>query len=643
MAVIHVLPRHLVNKIAAGEVIERPASVVKELAENALDAGATRVEIRLADGGRKLIEIIDDGCGMDADDLSLAFAPHATSKISNNDDLFAVGTMGFRGEALASIASIARVHARSRKHDAESGHEIEASDEHVGEVRPCPAAGGTTVTVRDLFFNTPARRKFMRTANTELGHITEQLARLALPRPQVAFRLVHNDRELRNLPACETTALRVADLFGSELSEALLPLVPRRGDVHVEGLISRPSAARASSKWQYFFLNGRYVRDRVLAHALREAYRGLLDPSMSPVAFIFLELDPADVDVNVHPTKIEVRFRDSQLVHGELLAALKETLNKADLAPETSLGGPDDFGEPRAARGDDDRRESLRQAMADFFKAAPPRQPRLDFSESTPRTPPPTEEARRELPPLGALDKIGASSGPDPSRTPSPEQAADTDSKSPPPQPQRTEAIAAGSEGEYRPSPHRPAVQVHDSYIVAEADGGLIIVDQHALHERLLYNDLRRRFAGGGLTAQRRLIPETVQVTAAEADLLEANGDLLGRLGIAVEPFGPQTVAIQKFPTLLTERGVSPGAFLRELLDATGEDENIDSERLLEELLSMMACKAAVKAGQPLTSGEIDDLLSRRAQAEKHSACPHGRPTTIRLSLRELQKQFHRT
>ncbi|MFW6066350.1 MAG: DNA mismatch repair endonuclease MutL [Planctomycetota bacterium] len=633
MPVIHVLPKHLVNKIAAGEVIERPASVVKELVENALDAGATRVEIRLADGGRKLIEIIDDGCGMDADDLSLAFAPHCTSKISTDDDLFAVSTMGFRGEALASIASIARVHARTRRHDAESGYEIDASDQHVGEVRPCPAAGGTTVSVRDLFFNTPARRKFMRTANTELGHVTEQLARLALPRPDVAFRLVHNDRELRNLPATETTGRRVADLFGSELADALLPLAPRRGDVVVQGLVARPSAARASGKWQYFFLNGRYVRDRVLLHALREAYRGLLEPSMSPVAFVFLEMDPEEVDVNVHPTKIEVRFKDSQLVHGELLAALKETLNKADLAPEASLPETEDFGESRASDGDEDRRESLRQALADFFKSAPPRQPRLSFPDSARRSDADRSEYAGQV---GSLPGMSESPSPD---VPPPTAASEAPEVAPAGEP----PVRQEDEGSYQPVPHRPAVQIHNSYIVTQADEGLIIVDQHALHERLLYNDLHRRFAGGGLTAQRRLIPETLEVTAAEADLLDAHSDLLQRLGISVEPFGPQTVAVQAFPTLLTERGVSPGRFLRELLDALGDDDSADSERLLEELLSMMACKAAVKAGQPLTPGEIDDLLDRRERTDKHSACPHGRPTTIRLSLRELEKQFHRT
>ncbi|MGB2820615.1 MAG: DNA mismatch repair endonuclease MutL, partial [Phycisphaerae bacterium] len=329
MSDIRVLPVHLVNKIAAGEVIERPASVVKELVENALDAGATRIDIVVEDGGRKLLQVTDDGCGMGAEDLALAFAPHATSKITCEEDLFEIATMGFRGEALASVASVSHARIRSRLRDADEGNEVEAPGEAVGEVRPCAAAPGTTVTVRDLFFNTPARRKFMRTANTELGHVVEQVARLALPHPQVAFTLTHNGREVKSLPPAETTLQRAADLFGAELADGLLPIVRRGGKVGLAGLIGAPAVARGSSKWQYFFLNGRYIRDRLLGHALREAFRGRIDPNRWPVALIFLRVSPAEVDVNVHPTKIEVRFQNSQLVHSEVLAALTETLNRA--------------------------------------------------------------------------------------------------------------------------------------------------------------------------------------------------------------------------------------------------------------------------------------------------------------------------
>jgi len=638
---IQVLPTHLVNKIAAGEVIERPASVVKELLENALDAGATRIDVAVEDGGRKLIQVSDSGGGMSAEDLELAFAPHATSKISTADDLSGISTMGFRGEALASIASISHARIATRRREDEGGFEIEAAGETVGEVRPCPAAPGTTVTVRDLFFNTPARRKFMRTANTEFGHVCEQLTRLALPHPHVAFTLTHNGRETKNLPAAGSTAQRAGDLFGGELAEQLLPILPRRGKVEVAGLIAPPTAARGTSKWQYFFLNGRYIRDRLLSHALREAFRGRVDPNRWPVALVFLQVDPAEVDVNVHPTKVEVRFQNSQLVHGEVLAALRETLNRADLSPAAMAGPAETMphaplpahadqpgAEPPDGSPEAQRRQSLREALADFFKSAPPPQPRLSFPEPGSRRHPAPASAAPGDPldarPAGPL-LPPSSTGDTPPAGPAPAPAGEAPTPSP------------------RPPAAPAAMQVHNSYVVAATDDGLIIVDQHALHERVLYNEFRRRLAKGRLAGQRLLIPATFRVTPSEADTLAAQADLLGRLGIEVERFGPETMAVQQFPLLLGQRGVEPVAFLREVLDRFAEDETTDSERLLADVLEIMSCKAAVKAGDPLTGEEIESLLARAKDAEKSSSCPHGRPTTLRLTLRDLEKQFKRT
>ncbi len=628
MSDIRVLPIHLVNKIAAGEVIERPASVVKEVVENALDAEAARIDIVVEDGGRKLIQVADDGCGMDAGDLALAFAPHATSKIAREEDLFGIATMGFRGEALASVASISHARIRSRRRDADGGHEVDAPAETAGDVRPCAAAPGTTVTVRDLFFNTPARRKFMRTANTELGHVVEQVARLALPHPQVAFTLTHNGREMKRLPAAESTLQRAGDLFGAELAEALLPIVRRSGKLGVAGLIGAPASARGSSKWQYFFLNGRYIRDRLLGHALREAFRGRIDPNRWPVAMIFLQVDPGEVDVNVHPTKIEVRFQNSQLVHGEVLAALSETLNRAELNPEAVASSVEPTPVAGAARLDESapeeqRRASLRQALADFFKSTPSPQPRLSFPESQV----PHRPATGNRPAL-------ASAGERQRPATTPEQPAP---------PHREPAGRHAADGGPAAPAARTAIQVHNSYIVAAVEDGLIIVDQHALHERVIYNELRGRLAEGRLAGQRLLIPATFTVTAAEADTLAGCGEMLARLGIEVAPFGPEAVAVQQFPTLLTERGVQPVEFLREALDRLADDETTDPERLLEDMLCMMACKAAVKAGDPLTPQEIDSLLVRAREAQKASACPHGRPTTLRMTLSDLEKQFRRT
>ena len=337
MSRIHVLPAHLVNMIAAGEVIERPASVVKELVENALDAGARRIELAVEAGGKAAIQVSDDGAGMSAEDLGLAFVPHATSKIASDEDLFRITSLGFRGEALASIASVSHALIRSRRREADSGFEVEAHGETILPVRPCGFGQGTSVSVRDLFFNTPARRKFLRGDSTEFGHVTEALARVALGNCPIAFKLTHNGRETLNLPPTDSLRQRVADLFGPEVAEGLLEVPALAGQVGVGGLIGTPDASKASARWQYFFLNGRFIRDRYLGHALKEAYRGLADPHRQPVAFLFLTCPADEVDVNVHPAKVEVRFRDSQVVHSHVLAALRTALQQADLRPGVSL------------------------------------------------------------------------------------------------------------------------------------------------------------------------------------------------------------------------------------------------------------------------------------------------------------------
>jgi len=397
-----------------------------------------------------------------------------------------------------------------------------------------------------------------------------------------------------------------------------LPIAARDGRVGVRGLIGRPAAARGSGRWQYFFLNGRFIRDRLLSHALRAAYRGLVDPNRWPTAFVFLTIDPAEVDVNVHPSKLEVRFRDGQLVHGELLAALRETLNKANLTPSALPAAEKDQATPAEGEAVRQQRVSLKEALADFFKTAAPAQRRLDF-------PAPSRPAR----PAAGLGEASTASAPA-AKPAAPSAALDAQSLPEPAPPAEVPAMPA------------PAMQVHDSYIVAAEPDGILIIDQHALHERLMYNELARRLTDGDLLGQRLLIPETLTVTAAEADSVAGAELLLRRLGIEVARFGPRTLAIQQFPALLVRRGVSAGEFVRELLDQLAEGD-AGAEQMLERILSLMACKAAVKAGDPLTPAEIDDLLARRAEAERVSACPHGRPTTLKLTLKDLEKQFQRT
>jgi DNA mismatch repair protein MutL len=604
---INILPTHLVNKIAAGEVIERPASVVKELVENAIDAGATQIDVVIEEGGSKRIAVTDNGGGMGPEDLARAFIPHATSKITCDEDLFNIFTMGFRGEALASIASISHARIVTRPTGQDEGWQIDSSGETTGDVRPAAAAEGTSVFIDDLFFNTPARRKFLRKASTEYGHIAEQLTRLALPHPQIAFTLSHNGRETVNLPPASSTAQRIGDLLGSDVAAELIPIAAGDDSLSVAGLISSPAAARGSSKWQYVFLNGRYVRDRLLAHALKEAYRGLVDPSRFPLVFAFIQIDPEDVDVNVHPTKIEVRFRNGQAVHSVLLTAMRDALNQAQLNPSVRVPAPELVSEePSGAR-----QASLRQALTDFFRSPPKPAPTLSF----PQAPPPVSDDSAAA---GAV--IPAAYTPPAGDTFESEQAAPT-------------AMAA----------QQPALfQVANTFIVVGSDDGVEIIDQHALHERILYNEFRARMMDAPLEAQQLLIPATVTITAHEADLLNHSADLLARVGIGIESFGPNTVAIQRFPSLLTARHTDPARFLRALLDRLSEDEAAHSEHLLEHILEVMACKAAIKAGDPLSQPEMMELLAKRHGLEQASACPHGRPTTLTLSLDDLARQFQR-
>ena len=619
MPSINALPRHLVNMIAAGEVIERPASVVKELLENALDAGATAIDVEVEDGGRRLIRVRDNGAGMEADDLALAFASHATSKIADADDLLNIASMGFRGEALASIGSVSHAHIVTRRRGAPAGagHEIRSSGDQIDQVRPAAAAEGTAVTVRDLFFNTPARRKFMRTANTEFGHIVEQLARVALPHRRVALTLTHNGRETHRLPPAETLRQRVRDFFGAELAESLIDFAADEGQVKLSGLIAPPSAARASGRWQYFFVNRRCVRDRTLAHALREAYRGLVEPSRSPVAFIFLDVEAGEVDVNVHPAKIEVRFRQGQLLHSQLLGVLRETLNRSDLAPAVAIDAGGAEGAPEI---DDERRRSLKQALADFFKSGPPAQRQLDYPRRSGGS---VRAAAPAAPQAGPGPAAGTQTVAAEAPAPAEAGAADHPSWSP--------AAVAG------------AIQIHHSYIVTATEDGLAIIDQHALHERIIFEELSARLAEGKLLSQRLLIPETIEVSESDKALLGERAELLARLGFEVTEFGPNSVAINALPSLLAERKVPAAAFLRDLLDELADHAAAEGGELLEQVLATMACKAAVKAGQPLTGEEIDALLARRSAADRSSACPHGRPTTLTLTLDQLARQFKRT
>jgi len=600
MGQIVVLDQNMVNMIAAGEVIERPASVVKELIENSIDAGATKITVSIEDGGRKSISVADNGCGMDGEDLARAFESHTTSKIKTTLDLRGISTLGFRGEALASIASVAQVRAVSKPvlersegtKDSTGANCIEIDCGNTGSVSPCSADYGTTIQVRDLFYKLPARRKFLKTANTEMGHITERFIRTALANGNLDMTLIHNSRELYRLSDKEGLRRRIAELFSPEISENLIETESDEKGMHIFALLGLPGISRTNNKFQYVFLNGRFIRDKFISHAIKEAYRGHLEPDRFPIVFLFIQMPCEDVDVNVHPTKIEVRFYNANLVHSQILGCLREKLLGTNLETQAKLPAIP-YQKSTSSCSALVRDQKIADAMAEFFKKHRPVQTQQQFEHKTGSV---KYETRYQI-----------------------------------------------QERQYeRPQPERKFLQIHDSFIVAQTDDGFVIIDQHALHERIIYEDLCGRMSAGKLESQKLLIPESFELTDAQADALKTNAELIEKLGIELAPFGPRTYAIQAFPTLLAK--ADPLDFVQDLIDLfTDKDVGLDAERLLDEILNMAACKAAIKAGQKLSDSEMEQLLADRETVERASRCPHGRPTTIKFSTSDLEKQFKRT
>jgi DNA mismatch repair protein MutL len=608
---IAVLDDNMINMIAAGEVIERPGSVVKELLENSIDAGASRISVEVEEGGRALIRIVDDGCGMDGEDLALAFEPHATSKIRTDADLTAIRTMGFRGEALASVGSVARVTVTSRVRDAISAHRIEIDCGQRSDIRPCGGDFGTSIEVRNLFYKLPARRKFLRTPNTEMSHISEHFTRIALACDKLDLTLTHNGRQTYRLLSGQGVRERIAVLFGQGLAEDLIETSRAERGMEIRAFLAKPSAARASGSYQYIFLNGRFIRDKFILHAVKEAYRGLMEPNRYPVVFLFLQMPPENFDVNVHPTKTEVRFDNANLVHSEVLSVLRDKLLSAnlDVAGTFAVDRERAFDlplTPAESPQEAARKQRIQQAMADFFdKPAPSRHQHTfafkpapgvgNHAVSMPRTQGPA------IPDLPVFE-------PSVSQVPS----------------------------------ARTFMQVHDSYILMQSDEGFVVIDQHALHERILYEQMCRRLREGSLPAQRLLMPHTFEVTGLQKQAFESRQDLFAKMGMEIEAFGPDSLALRTFPAML--EGADPVEFAKEMLDKIADESaGTDPERLLHEVLDMAACKAAIKAGHPLTDDEMAQLLKDKDVVQRTSRCPHGRPTTLAFSLKDLEKQFKRT
>ena len=575
MGVINVLPLPVINKIAAGEVIERPASVVKELVENSLDAAPSFVTIEVEDGGKKLIRVTDDGFGMALDDLAFAFSSHATSKLKGGDDLFFITTLGFRGEALSSIGAVSHARIVSRLRGAVEGGEVQVNGGSPEPARPCASPEGTMVEVANLFFNVPARRKFLKSAGTEIAHIVDLVSRVALANPGVGFRLTHNGREAVNVAATDDRRRRLGDLYGRELADALVEVDSGEGPVRVTGFGAPPIHCRSNTKMQLTFVNGRFVRDRSISHAVSAAYEGLLTRGRYPVVFLLLQIDPREVDVNVHPTKIEVRFHQGQMVYVTVRNAVHQALSQTDLEP--------------------------------VFE------------------PPPLTLSGREPPLQQHL--------PDPGRRSQPATPFDRPVRGP-------TAERAAAEPAYGP-PARHCHQFHNAYIVDERPDGLAIVDQHALHERIIFEEIQARLNRAGLESQRLLIPAVVSLSRGETALLLSEKENLAQLGIELAEFGPDSLAVNALPAVLAGR--DPTELLHECLaELSGDarDTPLGEKRLA--MAKLIACKAAVKAGEPLTDSEMRSLLEKGEQAIDGDTCPHGRPVSIFLPFDDLERQFKR-
>lgn len=617
---IRPLPDELISQIAAGEVVERPASVVRELVDNALDAGARQITVRLAAGGVRLIAVEDDGCGIPRDELPAALQRHATSKIRDLTELESVLTMGFRGEALAAIASIAEVTLLSRPADDPSGHAW-SLDARSGELRPAARPPGTTVEVRELFYATPARRKFLKSDATELAHCIEAVRRHALARPDVGFAIWHDGRLVQQWRACTdldaTLAWqrRIADALGGDFVAESLPVDSSAGPLRLQGLVGLPDAARARTDRQFAYVNGRFVRDKVITHAVRSAYEDVLHGQRQPAYVLFLTLDPRAVDVNVHPTKIEVRFRDSGAVHQAVQRAVEAVLAAPRSTGRTPMpiedaGAPPEAvtpsrGGPAAAAPDAPRPPSVwettryqRAAALDWRAHEPQAWPRL------PGWPDPPVPAAPTSPPAPTSGE---------------------------PTLDRSQDWPLG----------RALAQLHGIYILAENAQGLVLVDMHAAHERITYERLKSAMASEGLRGQPLLVPESLAVSQREADCAEEHADWFARLGFELQRLGPESLGIRQVPALL--RHAEALQLVRDVLADLleyGTSDRIQAH--LNELLATMACHGAVRANRRLTLPEMNALLRDMEQTERSGQCNHGRPTWTQLGMDDLDRLFLR-
>ncbi len=646
---IRVLSDTLANQIAAGEVVERPASVVKELIENAIDAGSKRIIVDIELGGRRMIRIVDDGHGMMRDDAILSFERHATSKIRTLDDLAAIGTLGFRGEALASIASVAKVEMTTKAEPAAAATKIVIEGGRLVDVADAARDTGTTIAVRELFFNTPARRKFMRSEATENYHLTTIVTHYALAHPEIAFTLTNNGREVIRTPAVKDLRERAFQLFGGNVFESLLPVNGGRETVAaVSGFVSAPRERRTSRDSQYFFVNNRFVRDKTIAAGLMEGYRSVLPHGVYPVAFLFLNVPADEIDVNVHPAKTEIRFRRTEAVKDVIADAVRSALARAGITVAEPVSQP-------VVTETAEISPAIPHAVATPASETGPEQTKIDFfnavSERVNNEPPPfqleTVEVQAEIAPpfyaeidtssefehLAELRHVSAEPVFAASESPVPEL---------PPVDSAARFIKPAETEDVDQAKIKPLGQLHESFIIAVDDEGLLLVDQHVAHERILFDKFRRSEAERPIESQNLLLPETIDLTPAQAEAFRAIEPELGSLGFNIMQLSGRTIAIRSIPTDL------PAAEARnlfaEMLDTVELDKRGGAKSTFRDnIAASLACKAAVKINMPLTPEKMRWLIDRLLLTSSPTTCPHGRPVILRLTMKDIERGFHRT
>jgi DNA mismatch repair protein MutL len=615
MSQIRILPEILSNKIAAGEVVERPASVVKELLENSLDAGSTQILVEIEKGGRSLIRVSDNGMGMSPDDALLSIERYATSKIYKNDDLFSIRTLGFRGEALPSIASVSRFSLVTRHREADTGLELLMAGGKILKVTETGAPIGTQVSVRQLFFNTPARRKFLKGIQTEMGHIVDVVSAMALGRPGVQFKLIHNNKLLKNWVAVSNPVDRVIHVLGSELKEGIIEVQHDDGYLQLEGWLSSPSITRKTSRSMHIYINGRAARDRVVQHALFEGYARRLVKGQFPMAVLLIQVPFERVDVNVHPAKNEVRFSDQKQVHDTVRSAVSRALQQADSRK---------WG------------KQFPQEKMLFIKEKP-----RGFQATGAWTASTQQEGKQEKT-SPSLETVLPSSA-------LPQRKAYSDEPGPPADPIRTDSESGfpkqvSDQSQLWDQTHFSDLKVigqyQDIYIVCESGQDLIMLDQHAAHERILYEKLKHS-RNMKTESQGLLIPETIDLNYREAGVLNKFLPQLSGLGFEIEPFGGDTFAIKSVPAVLGEREIK--TLVLEIVEKWIEDGSVEvAEKALDDSIKLMACHGAIRANQRLTDREIKTMLEQLDTCENPSNCPHGRPTWVKLSKQFFEKAFKR-